>query len=552
MVKEQPDPKNETSAHEQWLQNLRNATREKAAELTKQDDTDVEGKVSGVWQQAVLPSLVFIAALLPRLYFLFFVSGVENAGPDWYGDVYHHWQIAYLSWTVGFHNGFLRLWDLKGMEYFWGLLHPLILSALFTITGSIDLLVPRLLSAASGAGIVWLLFLIIRRYFGTGTAILAAAWAAFFPVMVYSDGLGMQDQLALFILLGGIYFWPAKPALSGLLWGVAGMGRSEFWIYGLGLLIAAGLIDRKGERIILALVTWGFISLLYMKYLLDKTGNPIYPVWWNYLGNAAGRWEVEKPLTADAILAQWVFRGLFLMGVVGALLTFFKKPRGYLLYLLGSGVLIFNGIFFGFSAYIYGWLNRYYVDRLLDLSYIYLGFLLSVFFVYYLGQKVRLWGKLKLGALMVLILLAFAQVIFWPVIMGYFTAAQQGWPPQQALAADVAKFYDGGRILIPEDRAPFTYALVRFNGINGENIVGEMFDPYFYMEGDPYVHWNLNRVKVLSWLKNEDIRLMAFPAQSDRYRKLVAKEPQYFTLKENGEILDVYAVNMSSYNSPRI
>lgn len=498
------------------------------------------GKFS--WWALVILLGIFLLAFSPRLYFLFFVSGTQNAGPNWYGDVYHHWQIAYLSKTVGFAHGFLRLWDLKGMEYFWGLLHPLVLVFLFTITRSVDLLVPRLLSVFCGAGIATLLFIIIRRYFGILTALLTAIWAAFFPVLVYTDSLGMQDQLAFLVLLAGIYFWPKKPALTGIFLGLAAMGRTEYWLFGLGLILAIFIIERDFNKNVVAFGSWFIIIFLYMKYLLDKTGNPIYPVWWNYLAHVVGEWQVVKQLTADALLGKRVFQVVFGIGLLGAIFTFWKKPKAYLLFLLGFGSLIFNGFFFGFSAYIYAWVNRYYVDRLLNLPYIFLGFLLSVIFVYFLGQRVKFWSKLKLGVVAVLAFLVGSQFLFWKPIMFYFRMAQEGWPQEVNLAARVAKYYQEGKILIPEDRAYFTYALVRFHNIRGESIIGQMFDPYYYMKEDPYQNWSENREKILSWLRQEDIRLIAFYPDRERYAHLIKKESQYFEFKENTGILMIYQV----------
>src|SRR5215207_3401390 len=88
--------------------------------------------------------LIFIAALALRLYSLFNITNPQNSGVEgWYSDTYHHWQIAYLSNQIGFNEGFLRLWDLKGLEYFWGLMHPLIGSLLISITGSADIVIFR-------------------------------------------------------------------------------------------------------------------------------------------------------------------------------------------------------------------------------------------------------------------------------------------------------------------------------------------------------------------------------------------------------------------------
>ncbi|TMD18749.1 MAG: hypothetical protein E6I98_10320, partial [Chloroflexi bacterium] len=77
---------------------------------------------------------VAAAALIPRLVYLFFVADPENAG-DGFTDAYHHWQIAYLTKEIGLTHG-PRLWDLRGWEYYWGLLHPALMSAVFFLTGS--------------------------------------------------------------------------------------------------------------------------------------------------------------------------------------------------------------------------------------------------------------------------------------------------------------------------------------------------------------------------------------------------------------------------------
>jgi len=59
---------------------------------------------------------IFLLAALPRLFVIFFVTDPQNPGLGWYGDTFHHWQIAYLSKEIGFSQGFLRLWDFKGLE----------------------------------------------------------------------------------------------------------------------------------------------------------------------------------------------------------------------------------------------------------------------------------------------------------------------------------------------------------------------------------------------------------------------------------------------------
>ena len=94
--------------------------------------------------------ILFLGAFIARLYFLFFVSDPNNPGAGWFGDAYHHWQIAYLTKTVGLSHGFLRLWDLKGMEFFWGILHPVLTMTAFTLTGSVSIAVERAMTGLFG------------------------------------------------------------------------------------------------------------------------------------------------------------------------------------------------------------------------------------------------------------------------------------------------------------------------------------------------------------------------------------------------------------------
>src|SRR5258705_12675337 len=100
-------------------------------------------------------ALVMAAASAPRFVYLFFFTDPENAG-DPFTDAYHHWQIAYLTQEVGLAQG--RLWDMRGWEYFWGALHPLVVGAAFFLGGSIDIVVARVVSLVFGAVAVGLIF----------------------------------------------------------------------------------------------------------------------------------------------------------------------------------------------------------------------------------------------------------------------------------------------------------------------------------------------------------------------------------------------------------
>jgi hypothetical protein len=325
---------------------------------------------------------IFLVALLPRLYVLFFVTDPQNPGLGWYGDTFHHWQIAYLSKEIGFSHGFLRLWDFKGMEYVWGLLHPLVLVALFAVTGSVNILIPRLLSLVAGSLNVMLIFFLARRYFNLQVALATAAFAAFNPVGLFNDASGMQEPFAIMLMLAGVACWPKRSAMTGLLWALGGMVRSEYWLFGAGLLGAVMLSREKSDQKLTLGLGWGIPSLLYMKYLLDYTGNPIYPFYWSFMGNAAGAWMEDVSLTSTQTLAQWGFRGLAVASGFAAVWTIYKQPRYSLLFLLGWGNSLFLSLLLGFTAYVRGFLPRFLVDRIFLFPYIFAGLILAAIAFY--------------------------------------------------------------------------------------------------------------------------------------------------------------------------
>ncbi|TMD35164.1 MAG: hypothetical protein E6I95_04275, partial [Chloroflexi bacterium] len=94
---------------------------------------------------------IAMGATIPRLLYLFVFTDPENPGLGAYNDVWHHWQIAYMTKEIGLSApGGPRLWDLKGLEYFWGVLHPLLMVGVFDVTGSIDIVLNRLVSLVFG------------------------------------------------------------------------------------------------------------------------------------------------------------------------------------------------------------------------------------------------------------------------------------------------------------------------------------------------------------------------------------------------------------------
>ena len=497
-----------------------------------------------------IPLVIFAGALAARLFVLFVVTDPQNPGLGWYGDVYHHWQIAYLSQEVGFSEGFLRLWDFKGLEFFWGLLHPLTLIALFNLTGSIDIVIPRLVSAVFGAVSVTFLFLLLRRHFGFGVAFAGALLAGFNPISIYSDSVGMQEPLGLALLLGGLLLIDKRPVFTGIAWALAGMVRAEYWVFGAGLLLVAVISRRyRDQRIPLAL-GWAVPTLLYMKYMLDYTGNPIYPIYWNFLAGTAGRWMEDVILNPEQLAVQLAARVVLLVSLVAAGWVLWKRPKAKLLLLLGLGNIIMLGIVLGLGKYINGYITRVLVDRLLSLPYGYIGIFFAIALLYVLPRYAPRRTSMVFGWAAIIAVFGVAQLA-WKPLLDYYDPLRVIWERESELADEVAVHYQGGTISIPEDRQALTYALARFHGVEGENLDGQMYDPFAYFSGDPFANWDENRQAIRAWLIDRNITLIVFYRGKANYEQMVSREPGWFEQVGStyGDAILIYQVRQSGGGS---
>ena len=485
------------------------------------------------------PLILFLLAFGVRIAFML-LNDPQSPGYGWYGDVYHHWQIAYLSKAIGFKVGFLRLWDLKGMEFFWGLMHPLVLVILMTLTTSVNIIIPRLLSIFCGSMVVVFIYLLVRRNFGRLVAFVIGFWAVFFSVVLFSDALGMQEQLGLFFLFAGLLAWPSWGWLSGLLWAFGSMVRSEYWLFGVGLVVA-GLFERRKkttEKKVLMFIFYSIPIILYMKYMNNHTGNVIFPIYWNYLASFVGEWfsSVGEPLDKVQLLGQWVGRGFFGIGVIGCLVTFWKRPKDYLFYLLGFFNVTFIGFMFGFGAYIHGFFDRFWVDRLLAFPYLFLGI---VFLLFFLGWLPNWFKKIKLPFLVVGIALTVAitgaSQLAWGHIFKYLKAAQAPYQTELEIAEGIAKqIPEVGKILFPSGRPALTYALVYNHRLDGRRIIGDMYDPYYYaQEGEA-----LSEIEeeMIEWLEREEIGLIIQGGKQEYFDLFKSQASHFKKLGESGNV----------------
>jgi hypothetical protein len=514
-----------------------------SATMIDSPQTSLRASAAGLLKSLPAAAALFAAAAFVRVAVLYLVTGTDAASLGWFMDTFHHWQVAFLSKDIGFEHGFLRLWDFKGMEFFWGLLHPLVLAGLFAVTGSIDILVPRLMTVVTGSLTACFLFFLVRRYFGAPAAVAAFLLVAANPVVALADTSGLQEPLGIAILMAGLLLWPKRPVYAGILLGAAGMVRAEYWVFGAGLVLAAIVMELRNYRSWALALGWAIPTVLYMKYMLDYTGNPIYPVYWYFLGDAVGHWMGEGAPSTAVTAARWVSRAaLPVLGV--AALWVLRKRRPYaLLFLLGIGELLFLSVVFGFTAFGRGFMTVLLLDRIFLLPHLFLGVFLSILFVSWLGGRSPKSVMQPLGWIVILGILAGAQLL-WIPIQNAYGPSRGAWEQQVEAADALAALHQGGVISIPENVPAITYVLASKHGIPAEGIQGQMYDPFSGMQGDPFQTWSATEAELQEWLVREDIRLLAFYPDKQNYQEMVLRMPTWFEYQGsilNGQLV-VYRV----------
>jgi hypothetical protein len=116
---------------------------------------------------------------------------------------------------------------------------------------------------------------------------------------------------------------------------------------------------------------------------------------------------------------------------------------------------------------------------------------------------------------------------------------------EKSYAQEIARVYKGGKVLLPEDRPYIIYFLAHDYGIKGKNMIGQMFDPFFYFPDKENIfnNWGEDRETVLNWLRGNDIRLVVLTMKKPTYLGLFQREAQYFTFIPSARVL-LYRVKL--------
>ncbi|HEY3084089.1 MAG TPA: hypothetical protein VGK28_01405, partial [Candidatus Dormibacteraeota bacterium] len=337
--------------------------------------------------------------------------------------------------------------------------------------------------------------------------------------------------------------WPRHGFWSGLAFGLATMARAEAWIFSLGMVVAA-FFKREGWSQRIPLVA-GFVAvmLIYMKVLADKTGNPIYPLWWNFFANAAGKWEFN-PVTAGQASVRPVLGMLLALALGGLVWSLWRRPAPYMLLTFGFGYWVFVAGMLGFTSYLASWVWWMPITRVFAFPYVFAGIL---FVVVVLSLAPRRYGPrfVPVGWGLVAVAVVASQLA-WIPIAEVFGPSEADWQAVKAESVQLGAWYNaapyqGHAIAVPEDRPDVTYALARFGGVEGKHLISEMYGPA-----------DNSDTAAQCWLTKTDVGLIAISATDAKLTNLVQRNPTWFTRLGTMEEArwDVYGVAVPNSSAP--
>jgi hypothetical protein len=277
----------------------------------------------------------------------------------------------------------------------------------------------------------------------------------------------------------------------------------------------------------------------YFWHLYARTGDPIYPFRWNFLGDIVGEWMRPGPQHPLLLVWRGLFIVVFLSSVVGLLYILKKKPRNYLFYAFVFGNLLLHGIVFGVSAYSRGFEPGYFIDRLIVLEYIFLAMIASVLITsipYRFRPRIR---KIKARTisralqltLFVAMICLYVSVASWT--FQKYTAANYGLSHGFEMADWVSENYRGGTIISNEMHV--NYRLIN-NGIQPHNVLGSMYGP----------HNDL--MATYLWLVKENITMIIYTGDAIMLLPEISSDTHFYYL-DNPLTASVYGVNRTALRS---
>jgi len=411
----------------------------------------------------IVPVVLLVTAFIIRLVALFFVTPI-----DFRWESYHYWQIAFYTLRVGISYG--RMWDLGGMEYFWGPLPILAQSFLLYVLGTTSELPFRVLNGIVGSVTVYLVYVVARRHFNGTAGFLAAVMVMLFPLLIFNSVIGMEETMGSFFIMLALNFFNRRNFFFGFFLGLASLCRIEFWPLSIGLCVSYLIFGKNSTGLVESIIGWLTPMVPYFIHVRGTTGDPFYAFYWNFIGNIAGVWT---PWYVDPII-RTLF-GVVLIGSIAGLLLLLKyrgRVQGYMLYALFLGFLAYHGL-----TYVLGGVAPLF-DRLFVLD-VMVGFIL-------VGRYVARMPHSKVVGVVICILVTSSVIYAAP----YYVGLQSDILGLYKIADVVGPAYTGGTILC--DMPMITYRLVDHWHVSYERILGTLYMPLEDLHG------------ALSWLRSNN------------------------------------------------
>jgi hypothetical protein len=311
------------------------------------------------------------------------------------------------------------------------------------------------------------------------------------------------------------------------------MARAEAWIFSLGMVVATYFRRAHQPQRMLATIAWIALILGYMKILLDRTGDPIYPVHWNLLANIFGKWNISTAATPAQLAVRPYLVGLMVASLVGLAWTMWRRPPSYMLLTFGFGYLTYTGLSLGLTSYLDNWQPWFWQERFFLFPYEFAAVLLAVVVLWELPRRLG-GGATKFGWGLVVGVLLTSQAE-WPPILSLYDATRLTWTHSQADAAELMSIYNQapyrGQVLnLPPDKPAMFYAMVQYHGLLGRNVVGQLYDPFYYLPNFSYAdHRATGDALMQCWLATTHTRLWAVDTKKSQYLDLIADHPDWFT-----------------------
>jgi hypothetical protein len=103
---------------------------------------------------------------------------------------------------------------------------------------------------------------------------------------------------------------------------------------------------------------------------------------------------------------------------------------------------------------------------------------------------------------------------------------------------------------IPADKPATFYAMVEFHELQGRNVVGQLYDPFYYFPGFSYAqHSDVGDTLMQCWLGSTHTRLWAVDPNKAQYVQVIADHPEWFT---KVGFVDAYSWTLEDVRLPAV